>query len=105
MIKLLFEKNSQYFLITIDNKKIYYWDKLEGKIWGGPLQYLPPDPKVRMKIILSRNKIPANMVELLKILPEELKEFEDAKDDMELRDIVLRDTQRKGCKLVDMKIE
>lgn len=104
MIILMFEKNGQYFNITIENKKILYWDKLQGKLWGGPLQYLPPDPSNPTKIMLSRNKIPTYFKDLLKITEEEMKEFENAKDDNELKEIVLRDTKKNGCKLIDLKI-
>lgn len=105
MIKLFFEIRGQYFFITIDNRIIKYFDKLQGGIWGGPLQYLPVDPGIIRKIDMSRNKIPAHMKEFFKVTDEDLKEYNDAKDDMELRDIVLKDTKKKGCKLIDMKIE
>jgi len=104
MIKLMFEKQNQFFIITIDNKKILYWDKFEGKVWGGALQYLPPDPSLEKKIIQSRNKIPAHFKELLTITAEDMKEFENAKDDNELKELVLRDTKKNGCKLIDLKI-
>lgn len=105
MIKLLFEKGGQYFFITIDNRKILYWDKLQGKLWGGPLQYLPPDPSVMRKIDLSRNKIPAHFKHLLEVKEEDLKEFENAKDDEELKQIVLKDCKATGCKLITEKKE
>jgi len=96
----MFEKSGQFFIISIDNKKILYWDKLEGALWGGPLQYLPPDPASLRKIDTSRNKIPAHFKQLLAIRDEDLKEFEDAKDDNELKTIVLRDCKTHGCKLI-----
>lgn len=105
MIKLMFEKQGKYFLITIKDKKIFYWDKLQGAIWGTSLQYLPPDPTVKKKIQMSRNKIPAEFIDLFHIPPQEMKEFLQAKSDEELKEIVLRDTVKHGCKLVDIKIE
>lgn len=99
----MFEKSGQYFFITIDNKKILYWDKLQGALWGGPLQYLPPDPASLRKIDLSRNKIPAHFKQLLAVKPEDLEEFEKAKDDTELKQIVLRDCKSQGCKFITEK--
>ena len=99
----MFEKGGQYFLITIRNKKILYWDKYQGDLWGGPLQYLPPDPSVIRKIDSSRNKIPKQVKDMLLITKEEMAEFENAKDDNELKEIVLKDTKKHGCKVV--KIE
>ena len=101
MIKMMFERNKQYFIITIDNKRVLYWDKLQGAVWGTSLQYLPPDPSMSKKIIMSRNKIPANFIELLKVTPEELAEFNNAKDDEELKVIVLRDCKKHGINLVE----
>lgn len=100
MIKLLFEKNKQFFIITIDNHVIKYWDKLQGKVWGQSLQYLPPDPEVKKKILLSRNKIPAQFIDLFKISEEEMKEFENAKTDEELKELVIRDCKRNLCNLI-----
>lgn len=94
MIKLTFKKQGKYFIITIDGKKILYWDTLQGAIWGGPLQYLPQDPHIQQKIQMSRNRIPAEFVNLFFIPKWELEEFEKAKDEKELRDIVVRDLKR-----------
>lgn len=105
VIKMMFELRGEYFFIVIENKKILYYDRKQGKVWGGPLQYLPPDPKINMKIDMSRNKIPSTMKEFFKVTDEDLKEYYNAKDDNELKDIVLKDTKRFGCKLIDMKIE
>ncbi len=105
MIKLMFERNNQFFIITIDKKKILYWDKIQNGLWGGPLQYLPPDPSTNLKIDMSRNRIPAYFKEMLKITAEELKEFDNAKDEKELMELVVRDCKKNGCKLVDTKFE
>lgn len=103
MYKIMFAKNNEFFIITIDNKKILYYDKLEGALWGGPLQYLPPDPEAAKKIAMSRNKIPVHFINMLKIPKEELAEFENAKDDDELKELVIRDCRHHGCKMVDIK--
>jgi len=101
----MFEKNKEYFLITIDKKQIFYWDRLQGALWKTSLRYLPPDPANTLKIINSRNRIPNYFLELLKIPKEELKEFEDAKDDKELMELVIRDAKKNMCKIIDVKIE
>ena len=100
MIKLMFKIRNQFFTISIENKRVFYWDKMEGAVWGGPLQYLPPDPQAIRRIDMSRNKIPQDMKELLKVTKEELMEYQNAKDDEELKTIVLRDTKRHGCELI-----
>jgi hypothetical protein len=101
----MFELRGKYFFITIENRKILYYDKLHGSMWGGPIQYLPPDPTAFRRIDNSRNRIPQEFKELLRITPEDMAEFEKAQTDEELKDIVLKDTKRHGCKLIDVKIE
>lgn len=101
MMKLMFEKERHFFLITIENRKVLYWDKKVSV----HLQYLPPDPNIDMKIRMSRNKLNHNVKELLKISQDDLKDFENAKDDNEIKDLVIRDAKTKGCVLVDLKIE
>lgn len=95
------EKQGKYFIITIDGKKILYWDNLQGAVWGGPLQYLPQDPKIQQKIQMSRNKIPAEFINLFFIPKWELEEFEKAKEEKELRDIVVLDLKKHNCKVVE----
>ena len=99
----MFERQGQYFFITIDKKKIQYWDKFQGKLWGGPLQYLPSDPSVFRKIDMSRNKIPQSVKEMLIITKQDQEEFDNAKDEDELKKIVLKDCKNKACKIIDEK--
>jgi hypothetical protein len=101
----MFERNGKYFFIIINNKIVSYGDEKQIKLWGGPLQYLPPDPKVLMKIDMSRNRIPREYKELLVVSKEELAEYENAKDDNELKLIVIKDCRNKQCKLIDEKHE
>ena len=105
MYKLLFEKSKQFFIITIDAKTIKYWDKLEGKLWNGALQYLPPSPDTFRKIEQSRNRIPTHFKEMLMVSDKEFQEWKDAKDDNELKEIVIRDCKMHGCNLIDIKVE
>lgn len=103
MYTLLFKKGNETFIIKIKDKKIHYWDRKEGEVWGGPIQFLPKDPETAKRIILSRGKIPHYFLNILNVSDEEYKEFQDAKDDTELREIVLRDCKKNGCKLLEEK--
>lgn len=105
MIRLMFQKSNVFFVVTVKGKTVLYYDKLQGQIWGGALQYLPPDPNLKKQIMLSRNKVPQQFIEMLEVTKEELAEFEKAKDENELKDLIIRDCQKNGCKLIDMKIE
>lgn len=106
MIKLMFEKNKAFFIITIENRIVKYWDKLQGAVWGGPLQYLPPDyTNVMRKIDASRNKIPPHFKDLLLVTKDELMEYENAKTDEEIKEIIIADAKKNACVLVDVKYE
>ena len=100
MIILTAKAQGSYFNITIDGKVIKYWDEKHGKLWGGPLQYLPEDPKAIATIKMSRNKIPSFYIQLLKVSKEELEEFEKAQGEKELRDLVVKDLKKNGCEIV-----
>lgn len=101
----MLEKQKEFFIITIADKKILYWDKLQGKLWGKALQYLPPDPSNKLTIINSRNKIPTHFINLLIITEDELKEFNEAKNDDELLALVIRDAKKNMCKIHEIKKE
>lgn len=100
-IRMLFTRNGAYFSITISDGKVLYWDKLQGSLWGGSLQYLPPSPSAIRTIDNSRNKIPQDFKKLLEVSSEELAEYEAVKhDDNKIKELVLKDTQKFGCQLV-----
>ena len=99
MINLLFETNKNYFSIVINNKII------TGIIKGISLPYLPSDLKtVQRKIQDSRNKIRADLINVFTITKEEQLEFDNAKDEKELMEIVIKDAKKNRCRLIDTKI-
>ena len=104
----MFSKAGSYFIISISNHTIYYWDKYIGdsSLFDGPIRYLPPaDPKALRIIDNSRNRIPQTVKDMLIVTASELAEFESAKTDEELRDFVIRDCKKNDCKLVETKVE
>ena len=91
----MLEKNKQYFSIIIDDKRIW------GIIKGITLPYLPSDLNyVQKQIIMSRNKLPAWSIDIFQITADEKKEFDDAKDDEELAQLVIRDAKKNMCQIV-----
>ena len=106
MIKLMFSKMNQFFIISISDHTLYYWDKCVQSVFGGPIRYLPPvDPEVLHKIDMSRNRIPRAVKELLVVPKDEQAEFDAAKTDDEMKDLVIKDAKRNECKLIDIKVE
>ena len=94
VIHLSFTYNREVLTFLIRNKEIYYTDR-KWKAW---IRYLPPPEDFLRKIKLSRNKIPEGLATLFKFTKEELEEYENAKDEEELADIITKDALTKACK-------
>lgn len=92
---------NEVFNIKIEDKRIYYYDRKMGKLWGKALQFLPRDSTVENTIIMSRGKIPKQMLEFLRVTPEDQAEYDSAKTDVDLRELVIKDCKKMGCTLVE----
>lgn len=95
MIKLVFTASRETISIEIMNKIITYKDRRFTK----GFQFMPIKGNVEMISIMSRNRIPKEIVELMKESNsgKNLKEYEEANDDEEIATIVKRDAALKGC--------
>lgn len=96
MIRLAFTINREVLQFVVKEKEIYYTDK-KWKKW---VRCVPKDPKLSKMIRMSRNKIPAELLRLFELTDKEKKEYDNAKDEKELTDIIVRDAALKGCKLM-----
>ena len=104
-IKLIFSNNRETFVIFISNKIITYTDRRNKE----PVQFMPKDPDFKRKVIMSRNRIPKYIIELIEDANSgrNLEEYQSCKTDEELVPIVKRDALIKGClfhKREDMEI-
>ena len=98
MIKLLFKKGGKYFSFIIDNRTIV------GVMGSYRLPYQPPNlAEVNKQILLSRNKLPAWFGKLFEITKEEQKEYDCAKDDNALKEIIVHDAKKEGAELINEK--
>jgi len=95
MIKLVFTTGRETFSIEIDNKIIVYKDRRFSK----GFQFMPIIGNVNLISIMSRNRIPKEIVELMKEANsgKNLIEYKKALDDEALFIIVKRDAALKGC--------
>jgi len=91
MIKLSFFINREVFTITIKGKEIYYKDRKSKEI-----KLLPLDKKQEenLKKIGMENMFDDKAGE---------EQYENAKTEEELADIVIKDCQKKGVKLIRRK--
>jgi hypothetical protein len=102
MLKLAFNFNREPMNFIIKEKEIFYSDRKFGR-W---VRCMPP-PENFMKIVsLSRNRIPAFLIEMFRFTEEEIKEYNDAKDEEALAQIIIRDAKSKSCIFINSeKIE
>lgn len=96
MIKLVFSLNRELFRIEIEDKHIWYTDR----IWKKTVRLIPKDEDFIKKITFSRNKIPLSFTSLFELTEEEKKEYDNAKDDKELAKICIQDARKKGALLI-----
>lgn len=96
----MFQKDMRYILFFIKDKVV------DTSVESIKMPYWPMNLKeVKMKIMQSRNKIPANMLLLYQLPQVDIDEFNNAKDDKEFAEIIKRDAKRQGANLVDERIE
>lgn len=96
MIKLIFTKNREIFVIEIENRIIFYKDRRISERF----QLMPKSEDYMIKIIMSRNKIPSWIAGLIEDANSgnNLQEYQNAKTEEELVPIIIKDACSKGCK-------
>jgi len=98
MIALRCINDGKAFNITIENRIVKFY------LGGYDFQLFPPNFKENMKkIVTSRNRIPIMMIDLINLTPEEIKEGQETKDDIGMYNLIVRDINSKGAKILDEK--
>ena len=95
MILVSLIKDREILNFAIKYRIIKYTDRK----WNKWIQCIPKDEKFVRKIIMSRGKFPHFLIKMFELTNKERKEYEDAKDDEELAQIIIKDGKKKGCKL------
>lgn len=93
MKKIVFSYNREIMNFVVKDREIYYSDKR----WGNWIRCLPPPENFLKVVALSRNRIPAFVYNLFRFTEEEIKEYEAAKDEEALAEIIIKDAKSKGC--------
>ena len=95
MIKLVFTAGRETISIEIENKTIVYRDRR----FSEGFQFMPVKGNINLILVMSRNRIPKEIVELIRESNsgKNLEEYNNAKDDEELSVIVKKDAALKGC--------
>ena len=95
MIKLVFTVGREVISFEIKNKIISYQDRKFPNL----MQIIPMTNDFERAVIMSRNRIPKELVELVRDSNKgkNKEEYDNAKDDEELVTIIKRDAASKGC--------
>lgn len=94
--RLVFNINREMMRFVVVNRFVFYSDR-KMDAW---MQCLPKPEGFINRIKMSRNKIPSILINMFNYSEEEMKEYESAKDDGEIADIIIRDCKTKGANLI-----
>ena len=101
MIRISLIYNREILNFAIQDRIIKYTDRK----WGKWIQCIPKDKEFIKKVIMSRGRFPHFLIQMFNLNVKEQKEYENAKDDEELAQIIIRDAKGKGCKLLSKKLK
>jgi hypothetical protein len=95
MTRLAFTYEHEIILFEIQNKIIIYKDRK----WPKGFQFMPKDPNIVKAILMSRNRIRKEMINWINDSNsgKNLEEYNKAKGDEELSEIIKREAELKGC--------
>lgn len=92
MIRLVFNFQREVMRFKVEDRNIYYTDRK----WSAWIRCIPKDEDFIKKILLSRNKIPKVLIQMFNLSKKDQEEYDNAKTDEELADIIIRDCKMKG---------
>jgi hypothetical protein len=97
IIRLVFTYEREIIVFEICNRYIVYKDRK----WPKGFQFMPKDEKIIKAILMSRNRIKNEMIRWINDSNsgKNLEEYNAAKNDAELAEIVIKDAKLKGCVL------
>lgn len=101
MILVSLISNREILNFAIKDRIIKYTDRK----WNKWIQCIPKDDKFIRKVLMSRGKFPHFLIKMFELTDKEREEYENAKDDEELAQIIIADGKKKGCKLKFKKYE
>jgi hypothetical protein len=101
MIQISFIYNREILNFAIQDRIIKYTDRK----WGKWIQCIPKDKDFIMKVTMSRGKFPHFLIKMFELTNREQDEYNNAKTDEELSQVIIRDAKGKGCKLLYKKYE
>jgi len=96
MIKLTFQSGREVMNFRVENRFIFYSDR----IWNNEIRCIPKDEKFIKKIRESRNKLPPKLLTMFNLSKKAQEEYRSCKNDAELAAKIIEDCKKKGLKLL-----
>jgi len=96
MIRLVFAYNREVLNFLVKDREVFYTDRK----WRSWVRCLPPPKDLIQKVKMSRNKIPPFIADLFTFSDKEMEEYESAKTEREIANIIIKDAKLKGCKII-----
>lgn len=93
--------NREILNFAIQDKIIKYTDRK----WGKWIQCIPEDKDFKKKVIMSRGRFPHFLIKMFILTAKEKAEYDAAKTDEDLAEIIIRDAKGKGCKLLKKEVQ
>jgi hypothetical protein len=78
------------------NKEIHYRDR----VWKDGLRCIPKDEGFIKTIMMSRNKIPVQLISMFNLSDKDKEEYESCNTDEELADKIIFDCKQQGLILI-----
>jgi hypothetical protein len=101
MLNFSYDHESLNFIVK--EKEIYYTQRKFAK--GQWVRCIPPPENFQKIVAMSRNTIPPMLIKMFTFTEEEIKEYNEAKDEEALAQIIIRDAKGKGCIYIKPKEE
>ena len=93
--------NREILNFAIQDRIIKYTDRK----WNKWIQCIPKDKEFIMKVRMSRGRFPDFLIKMFELSKKEQEQYDNAKTDKELAEIIIIDAKRKGCKLLYKKTQ
>ncbi len=93
--------NREILNFAIQDKIIKYTDRK----WGKWIQCIPEDKGFKRKVIMSRGRFPHFLIEMFTLSEKERAEYDAAKTEDDLAEIIIKDAKDKGCKLLSKEVK
>lgn len=99
-IQLIFKIQRETFRVEIKGKEVYYLDRKMKRA----TRLIPKDAKIEKRILMSRNKIPKNIVQMFELNEKEQKEYDSCNTEEDIAKICIEDCKKQGSELLKKEV-